>query len=270
VANTLWFTRYVLNQSTIGGAVVGPFLLKVLDFDRIPGTTLRHHVQGLVTTASLGSGIQINCNVDTPGTPFDSNIRTDPVVIATGTNFASSTTFTKQSGIKQLSFSYQMVNPLASGSFVDLEIHTEIVSNTVQKIWELPLNQFVGWQYLMSGLGPAHEDQAGFPGTAGGKWGYFDFSQIPLGATVTVVVAGGVVSISAAVYNIRVSDVADRNNTNGDIILSTPISSATFTFAAHTTFTNIYTGVKLIKVTGYYTASSSAGAIVRPSLLLYY
>lgn len=256
--------------------VVGPMRTTVYDFDKLPGTTLAHRVNVLVKTAASPASLQVNARIVVPSPILETVERSDALICALGFNSVTSGRFAKPTGIKRVTYTAQMTVAGRAGSAADLLGTCELESDAVTKLWELSLIPgAAGYAWDMIGVGVAHEAQPNGLIAAGGRIATFDFSQVPLYSTMRIIMAGLCGGLStASVFRVRICDVADRNNVAGQAILAgsffSPAAVAFAPFSAQASFTNTWTGVKLLKLTGYNTMPVSVGGFAAPSFVLVY
>lgn len=232
--------------------VVGPLTgtSPVYDFTQLPGTLVCPRLFGRVSAAAGISKVQINVRILTPTTAGDSIDRSDAIICtpAVGLVSRAGPTYAKPTGalltgVKRVNCTAQMDTAGLAGATEDMLLALDLVDAGVTKLWNF-------WQ-------PSNTNWSWSGGeTLGGLVSYFDFGQIPLGATVKVVVAGMGRDIDAT-FNVRVCDPADYTNITGTVVMTGAFSGSFGgngnPFSGNGTFVNTFSGVKLIKVTGFRT-----------------
>jgi hypothetical protein len=245
--------------------VVGPLAgtSPVYDFAQLPGALLRPRLFGRVSAAAGISKVQVNVRILTPSTAGDSVDRSDAIICTPAVGLASvaGPTYAKPAGVKRVNCTAQMDTAGLAGATEDMLLALDLVDAGCTKLWNFWQASNTNWSWSGGE-------------TLGGLVSYFDFSQIPLGATVTVVVAGMGRDIDAN-FNVRVSDVADYTNITGTVVMTGSFSGSFGgngnPFSSVGTFVNTFSGVKLIKVTGYRTGGPvGSGAATSTTVVISY
>ncbi len=235
--------------------VVGPLTgtSPVYDFSQLPGSLVCPRLFGRVSAAAGISKVQMNVRILTPSSGGDVVDRSDAIILtpAVGLVSRAGPTYAKPSGVKRVNCTAQMDTAGLAGSTEDMLLALDLVDAGVTKLWNFWQPSSTNWAW-------------GGSEAFGGIVSYFDFSQIPLGATVKAVVAGMGRDIDA-LYFLRVADPVDNNNIAGTVVMSGTFSGSFGgngnPFSGNGTFINTFSGVKVIKATGTRTGGPSGSGV---------
>ena len=218
-------------------------------------------------TTACNSDLKLRLSIVNENGSVTHRIDEFPVGIGgVGMKSLATAAFTKPTGQWQIRLSGSQGAAGADAVMTDIAYSIEIEDPGVTKLWNLwvPSNQGA-----LLDVPPEHIS-VGLKGYA-----FFDFAQIPLGATVTVNYAGQGIDADVS-YRLRVCDPINYTDATGDIILNSTwlgsFGGDGIPFSATASFINIYTGVKFIKITGFRTAAvaSNTGRANNQSLTLRY
>jgi len=233
---------FSIPANTVVGPVFGTS--PVLDFSALPGSLVCPRLLGRVATADSGSHAQLNVRIITPSSGGDSVDRSDTITIPNvGLVSVAGPTYSKPSGIKRVNCTAQMDTAGKAGSTEDMLLALDLVDADSQKLWTFWQPSNVNW--VFNNFPPSE--------SLGGVVGYFDFSQIPLGATVHIALAGMAVQFVGD-FKVRIADIANYNDLTGTVVLTGSMvgsgGGSGNPCSAAGTFVNTFSGLKVIKVTG--------------------
>jgi hypothetical protein len=235
----------------------------IYDFDRLPGKTIAVRVAARVSAADPPGQVKVTTRILTATELSETVIRSDSLLCPTvGLNTLITEVYSKPSGLQLFDAQVAMDTAGTSGAFDDLEVVLELNDPSTSQLWNFWLpTSFMSLYGATEGQGSVTADS--------GIVGCFDFGQIPIGATVRLVLAG---RSRDAVTNfwVKVSELADYANIAGDIVLSGSYPAGTGLgkpFSAAGSFINVYDAPKLIKVTGR-TPGGGSGGVGGASLVM--